>query len=183
MSPQRHEPIAVIGSGCRFPGEADSPAKLWELLHNPRDVLKEIPPDRFNPDAFYHPDGLHHGSSNVKSSYLLEEDHRRFDAQFFNIKPVEANSIDPQQRLLLEAVYEAVEAAGLTIDALRGSKTGVYVGLMCEEYSDMLLRDVDSLPTVTTLCRMLRPLADQDKLVFRHWDREVYHVQPSLVLF
>ena len=151
MSPQRCEPIAIIGSGCRFPGEANSPSKLWELLRKPRDLLKEISPDRFNPKGFYRPDGMYHGSSNVQESYLLEEDHRQFDAQFFNIKPVEANSIDPQQRLLLETVYESVEAAGLTIDALRGSKTAVYVGLMCEEYSDLLLRDVDSLPTVTIL--------------------------------
>ncbi|KAF2084690.1 polyketide synthase [Saccharata proteae CBS 121410] len=143
----RGEPIAVIGSGCRFPGSSSSPSKLWELLENPRDVLRKIGEERFNPDAFYHPDGLHHGSSNVTSSYLLEEDHRHFDANFFNIKPIEAHAIDPQQRLLLESVYESLESAGLSIEALGGSQTAVYVGLMCGDYSDHIQRDVNTMPT------------------------------------
>ncbi|KAL9130700.1 MAG: hypothetical protein Q9217_001179 [Psora testacea] len=147
MASQPGEPIAIIGSGCRFPGESTNPSKLWDLLRQPRDVLKRIPPDRFDPKGFYHPDGMHHGSTEVQESYLLEEDHRLFDATFFNIKPIEASSIDPQQRLLLETVYESVESAGLSMEKMRGSGTAVYVGLMCEEYSDLLIRDVDSLPT------------------------------------
>lgn len=145
MQRQRGEPIAIIGSGCRFPGESSSPAKLWELLREPRDVLRPI--DRFDTNGFYHPDGMHHGASNIKDSYLLSEDHRQFDAQFFNINSVEANSMDPSQRLLLETVYEALESAGLKLEKMRGSDTAVYVGLMCEEYSPILLRDLDSLPT------------------------------------
>lgn len=147
MAPQRGEPIAIIGSGCHFPGESSSPSKLWELLHKPRDVLKEIPVERFNPKGVYNADGMYHGSTSVHESYLLTEDHRLFDAQFFKIKPVEAHSIDPQQRMLLETVYESIEAAGLTIEQLQGSDTAVYVGLMCEEYSGLQLRDLDSLPT------------------------------------
>ena len=149
MSPQcknnNNEPIAIIGCGCRFPGESNTPSKLWELLHQPRDLLRRIPTDRFNAEGFYHPDGLYHGSSNVQDSYLLSEDHRLFDAQFFGIKPVEANTIDPQQRLLLETVYESIESAGLTIKGLQGSKAAVYVGQMCGEYETMLLRDLDSI--------------------------------------
>ena len=72
---------------------------------------------------------------------MLSEDSRRFDAQFFGIKPVEANAVDPQQRILLETVYESLESAGLTVDGLQGSNTGVYVGLMCGDYEAMLLRD------------------------------------------
>ncbi|KAF2138629.1 uncharacterized protein K452DRAFT_234185 [Aplosporella prunicola CBS 121167] len=140
------EPIAIIGSGFRFPGGASNPSKLWELLERPRDVLNTIPEERFNPIAFYHPDGLHHGSSNITQSYLLEEDHRHFDSNFFSIKPVEAHSIDPQQRLLLETVYEALESAGTPIERLRGSSTGVYVGLMNEDYNDHVTRDVDNVP-------------------------------------
>lgn len=150
MAPQLargNEPIAIIGSGCRFPGGSNTPSKLWELLRDPVDVQSEIPPSRFNVDGFYHPDNMHHGTSNVRHSYFLTEDHRVFDAQFFGIKPVEAHSIDPQQRLLLETVYESLEAAGLTIDELQGSQTAVYVGLMCADYADLLGRDTNYFPT------------------------------------
>ncbi|RDL35876.1 uncharacterized protein BP5553_06488 [Venustampulla echinocandica] len=146
MSLQRDEPIAIIGSGCRFPGDSTSPSALWELLKEPRDVLTEIPVERFNPAGFYHEDGMHHGSTDVHESYLLSDDYRHFDAQFFNINPMEANSMDPQQRLLLETVYESTESAGLPIDDLRGSPTAVFVGLMCEEYSNHLLRDPETTP-------------------------------------
>lgn len=143
----RSEPIAIVGSACRFPGDATSPAKLWKLLKEPRDVLTEIPESRFNSKAFYHPDGSHHGTTNVRHSYVLSDDHRLFDAQFFGTKPIEANSIDPQQRLLLETVYECLESAGIPMEKLQGSNTGVYVGLMTNDYADLLGRDVQSLPT------------------------------------
>lgn len=145
-SPNR-EPIAIVGTGLRFPGGANDASSLWELLREPRDLLTTIPESRFDPTSFYHPDGLHHGTSNVKHSYLLSEDHRRFDAQFFGIKPVEANSIDPQQRLLLETVYESIESAGLSIAGLQGSNTAVYVGLMSGDYADLLNRDSNAFPT------------------------------------
>ncbi|KAJ6020506.1 hypothetical protein N7540_006010, partial [Penicillium herquei] len=141
------EPIAIVGSACRFPGGATSPSKLWDLLENPRDVLSKIPNSRFNADAFYHPDSSHHGTSNVRHSYILSEDPRLFDAQFFGTKPVEANSIDPQQRLLLETVYESLESAGIPIERLQGSDTGVYVGLMTNDYADLLGRDIQNFPT------------------------------------
>ena len=141
------EPIAIIGSACRFPGEATTPSKLWDLLQNPRDVVRVIPETRFNPEGFHHEDNMHHGTSNVRHSYLLSEDHRQFDAQFFGIKPVEANSIDPQQRLLLETVFEGLDSAGLAIEELQGTQTAVYVGLMCGDYADLLGRDTDQFPT------------------------------------
>lgn len=141
------EPIAVIGSGCRFPGSSNSPSKLWKLLREPRDLLTKVPPARFITDSFYHSDPMHHGATNVTESYFLEEDHRVFDAGFFNIKGVEAHAMDPQQRLLLETVYESLESAGLSIESLTGSQTGVFVGLMCGDYSEHLQRDINSLPT------------------------------------
>ncbi|KAJ5823786.1 Acyl transferase/acyl hydrolase/lysophospholipase [Penicillium robsamsonii] len=141
------EPIAIVGSACRFPGDATTPSRLWDLLKAPRDVLSEIPESRFSTKAFYHPDGLHHGTTNVRHSYLLSDDHRLFDAQFFGTKPVEANSIDPQQRLLLETVYEGLETSGIPMEKLQGSNTAVYVGLMTNDYADMLGRDVQNFPT------------------------------------
>lgn len=142
-----NEPIAIVGSACRFPGDATSPSKLWDLLQKPRDVISDIPPSRFNVDGFYHPDALHHGATNVRQSYFIKDDHRAFDAQFFGIKPIEANSIDPQQRLLMETTYEALEAAGIPMEKVQGTNTGVYVGLMTGDYADLLGRDIDNFPT------------------------------------
>ncbi|KAK5635444.1 hypothetical protein RRF57_011156 [Xylaria bambusicola] len=146
MAPAR-EPIAIVGTGCRFPGQCDSPSKLWELLRKPRDLLKEIPTERFSMKAFYHPQNHHHGTSNVQHSYLLDEDLRNFDAQFFGINPVEAHSVDPQQRLLLETVYESLESAGLSVKEMAGSDTAVYVGVMSADFTDMIGRDTDTFPT------------------------------------
>lgn len=111
----------MVGSGCRFPGGASSPSALWKLLQNPPDVAQDIPTDRFDTTGYYHPNGSHHGTTNVRQSYLLQDDIRVFDAAFFNISPNEADSIDPQQRLLLETVYEAMESGGHTMEKLRGS--------------------------------------------------------------
>lgn len=80
-------------------------------------------------------------------SYLLDEDHRLFDANFFKIKPIEAYYVDPQQRLSLETVYKVIEAAGLSLESLQGSDTAVYVGQVCEEYSEILAKDTDQIPT------------------------------------
>lgn len=140
------EPIAIVGTGCRFPGSSSSPSKLWELLHNPHDVASKVPKDRFNIDAFYHPDGTHHGTTNVKESYFLSEDIRPFDTSFFNIAASEADSIDPQQRLLLETVYESLEAAGLPLHSLQGSQTGVFCGVMNDDWGQVLGLDTDSAP-------------------------------------
>ncbi|GFF73944.1 polyketide synthase-nonribosomal peptide synthetase [Aspergillus lentulus] len=140
------EPVAIIGTGCRFPGGASSPAKLWELLRNPREIARKIPANRFNIDAFYHPDGDHHGTTNVQESYFLDEDIRAFDAAFFNISPTEAAAMDPQQRLLLETVYESLDAAGLRMDVLQGSMTGVFCGALRNDYSQIQAMDPQALP-------------------------------------
>ncbi|KAK3317501.1 putative polyketide synthase [Cercophora scortea] len=144
---RRNEPIAIVGSACRFAGGASSPSKLWEILQEPIDLRKEIPASRFNLEGFYHPDGSYHGHTNVRHAHFLDEDVAAFDAEFFGIKPVEVKAMDPQQRLLLEVVYEAVEAAGMAMADLRGSDTGVYVGVMFNDYAAMLLRDHQDMPT------------------------------------
>ncbi|KAL7619777.1 hypothetical protein AAE478_010319 [Parahypoxylon ruwenzoriense] len=140
------EPIAIIGSSCRFPGGSNSPRKLWELLKQPVDLLTEIPHTRFNPEAFYHENAEHPGTTNVTKAYLLEEDPWAFDNEFFNISAREAESMDPQQRIILETVYESIESAGYSISQLKGSSTGVFVGQMSDDYRDLILRDVDSHP-------------------------------------
>ncbi|KAI1414159.1 putative equisetin synthetase [Hypoxylon sp. FL1857] len=143
MAPSHQEPIAVIGSACRFPGSSDTPSKLWELLQSPRDLLKRVPADRFDASAYYHPDSSHHGTTDCQESYFLDEDLSQFDSGFFNIQPAEVEAIDPQQRLLMETVYDSLCAAGQTIEGLRGSSTGVYVGVMCDDWSQISNRDWD----------------------------------------
>lgn len=103
-----HEPIAVIGMACRFPGGSDSPSKLWDLLRSPRDLSKRIPADRFDITGFYHSNGAQHGVTDAFGAYFIEEDVTRFDNTFFNIQPAEAEAIDPQQRLVMETVYDSL---------------------------------------------------------------------------
>ncbi|KAJ5706143.1 hypothetical protein N7536_001832 [Penicillium majusculum] len=147
MSHARNEPIAIVGMGCRFPGGASSPSKLWDLLNNPTEVAQDIPSSRFNVDRFYHKVGSHHGTTNIRQAYLLSEDVREFDAKFFSVPPGEAEAIDPQQRILLEVAYEALETSGHTLSDLSGSDTGVFVGLMSQDYFALNGQDVNSVPT------------------------------------
>ncbi|KAI9054258.1 hypothetical protein LZ554_001426 [Drepanopeziza brunnea f. sp. 'monogermtubi'] len=141
------EPIAIVGTGCRFPGGASSPSKLWEMLLDKRDALRAIPMDRWNSEGFHHSNGERAGALNVKHAYLLRENVREWDASFFGINPREAEAVDPQHRILLETVYEAMESGGFTMEAMQGSDTAVYVGVMTADYCEMLLRSPESLPT------------------------------------
>ncbi|KAJ5178976.1 hypothetical protein N7492_002186 [Penicillium capsulatum] len=121
------EPIAIIGTACRFAGSSSTPSKLWELLENPRDVASQPPADRFNINAFYDPEGSNPSTTNAREGYFLSDNVRAFDAPFFNISATEALALDPQQRILLEVMYESLETAG-QLDMLRGSSTGIYCG-------------------------------------------------------
>ncbi|KAB5585722.1 putative polyketide synthase [Coniochaeta sp. 2T2.1] len=135
------EPIAIVGSSCRFAGDTNSPSQLWDLLKSPSDLSKEVPENRFNIKAFYHPDGEYHGTTNSPKAYWLEQDHKIFDATFFNITPKEAEAIDPQQRLLLEVVYEALESAGYTLQQYAGQNVAVFAGVMTADYDTLSQRD------------------------------------------
>ncbi|TWU75743.1 putative nrps-t1pks biosynthetic cluster [Metarhizium rileyi] len=140
------EPIAIVGTSCRFAGGANTPSKLWELLRCPRDVAQEVPVDRYDVNATHHQDAKHHGTTNVREAYFLEEEISAFDSGFFAIQPGEADAIDPQQRMLMETVYDSLCEAGLTIEQLRGSSTAVYVGVMCDDWAELLNRDVEVFP-------------------------------------
>jgi aspyridone synthetase (hybrid polyketide synthase/nonribosomal peptide synthetase) len=141
-----YEPIAIVGTACRFPGSASTPSKLWDLLKAPRDVLKSFAQDRLGTQGYYNSNGDMRGRSNVlHKSYLLEEDTRHFDNAFFHINPKDAAEMDPQQRMLLETVYEAFEAAGLSLEAVDNSQTSVHVGVMTDDYQCIQSRDPDTL--------------------------------------
>lgn len=132
----KSEPLAVVGIGCRFPGDADSPEAFWELLREGRDAVTEIPPDRWDADAYYDPDPDASGKMYVRhGAFLGAVD--QFDPQFFGISPKEAKSMDPQQRLLLEVSWEALEHANQATEQLYGSPTGVFVGISSFDYASM----------------------------------------------
>ncbi|KAK4101167.1 ketoacyl-synt-domain-containing protein [Parathielavia hyrcaniae] len=135
------EPIVVVGASCRFAGGVTTPSRLWELLEDPVDLTRDVPPERFNIKAFYHPDGEHHGTTNSPEAYFLDQNHRVFDASFFNISPKEAEAIDPQQRMVLEVVYEALESSGYTLHQYAGEKVAVFAGLMTADYDTLSQRD------------------------------------------
>ena len=103
------EPIAIVGFGGRFPGEATNPERLWELCSNSRSARSEVPTDRFNIDAFYHPQAERQGTINLRHGHFLKEDPASFDSQFFSITPNEVKAMDPQQRMALEVAYESIE--------------------------------------------------------------------------
>jgi hypothetical protein len=110
-------PIAVIGIGGRFPGDATNPERLWELISKGRSACSEVPKDRFNIDAFYHPHAERQGTMNVRGGHFLKGDIAAFDAPFFSITAKEAHAMDPQQRIALEATYESLENGKLRVNA------------------------------------------------------------------
>src|SRR5262245_16078719 len=132
------EPIAIVGIGCRLPGGVRSPDDLWTLLVGGGDGVVEVPSDRWDLTATYHPDYSRPGRANTRWGGFLDEIDR-FDAQFFGISPREAEPADPQQRLLLEVAYHAVEDAGLTLAALANKRASVYVGICSWDYSFLQL--------------------------------------------
>ncbi|MEA2484370.1 MAG: phthiocerol/phenolphthiocerol synthesis type-I polyketide synthase, partial [Thermoleophilaceae bacterium] len=138
------EPVAVIGLGCRFPGDIVGPEAFWQFLCDGRSAVGEVPPDRWA--------GFGGGSAEAMAalagttrwgSFLADVD--AFDAEFFEISPREAAKMDPQQRLLLEVAYEAFEHAGIRADSLRQTQTGVFAGACAGEYGYLASADLSQV--------------------------------------
>ncbi|KAL6902885.1 polyketide synthase-like protein [Trichoderma evansii] len=133
--------IAIVGLALRFPGDATSPQKLWDVLERKESQWSEFPKDRLNIDGYYHPSGQRLGSISFRGAHFLKDDISAFDAPFFSIPTEEANAVDPQQRMLLEISYEALENAGIRKEDIDGSDAAVYVGSFVKDYEYISLRD------------------------------------------
>ncbi|PHH69089.1 hypothetical protein CDD80_7017 [Ophiocordyceps camponoti-rufipedis] len=116
-------PLAIVGMSCRFPNDATSPERLWQLCAEVKNTWSHWPADRLNEETWYHPRPEHLGT-------------------VMTVK----QAMDPQVRLLLETAFEAFESAGLSMEAIAGSKTSVFTGAIFHDYNDVIMADVDNLP-------------------------------------
>ncbi|HEV3144024.1 MAG TPA: type I polyketide synthase, partial [Gemmataceae bacterium] len=129
-------PLAIVGIGCRFPGGAKDVSSFWEMLIEGRSGIREVPPDRWDLDRYYHPDSSVPGTMISKWGGFVDQVDQ-FDAKFWGISPREAVRMDPQQRWLLEVAWEAIEDSGTPAQRLRGSNIGVFVGIATHDYDSL----------------------------------------------
>ncbi|KAK3300886.1 reducing type I polyketide synthase, partial [Chaetomium fimeti] len=135
------EPLAIVGMACRFAGGITNPDKLWDLVSSGRDAWSEVPSDRFNQKAFYHPDSQRLSTMSMQGGFFLQQDPGVFDCSFFNLTADVAAAMDPQIRIQLEVTFEALESAGIPLSKAVGSNTSVYTGSFTKDYQDLQVRD------------------------------------------
>jgi acyl transferase domain-containing protein len=142
-------PIAIVGIGCRFPGDVSGPQSFWNFLMAGTDAVgEEIAARRWDMHRYYHPDPTRPGKLYCpRAAFLSAVD--QFDAAFFGVPPGEAARMDPQQRILLEVCWEALEDGGLIPQQLAGSPTGVFIGISSNDYGMLQIQDVNSVNAYT----------------------------------
>lgn len=157
-------PIAIVGIGCRFSGSATNPERLWELLIRGEHCRTEVPKDRFNINAFYHPDHQRQGTMANRGGHYMTGDIAAFDASFFSIASGEAQAMDPQHRIALEIAYEALEngssfpfaahqglnpgTGGIRLEDVAGTSMACYTASMSHDYQTLRHHDPDNVPWV-----------------------------------
>ncbi len=138
----KSEPIAIIGMAMRLPGKIKNANDFWNVLINGIDCIEEVPANRWDKDALYDADPNAPGKLYIKEGGFIE-DIEYLDGPFFNISPIELESTDPQQRILLEVAHESFENAGIDVNSLIGSDTGVFIGIDNVDYESRQLRSKD----------------------------------------
>jgi acyl transferase domain-containing protein/NADPH:quinone reductase-like Zn-dependent oxidoreductase len=145
----KHEPVAIVGIGCRYPGNVNNLDSFWKTIIEKKDLIGNIPKNRMgDTDLLVDPNRVPGKIVNNKGAYL--NDIENFDAEFFGISPLEAKHLDPQQRILLEIAFEALEDAGIKHKKLSGTKTGVYIGLWTSDFEHRLANSGDDLDVYST---------------------------------
>ncbi|MFI0982693.1 SDR family NAD(P)-dependent oxidoreductase [Streptomyces sp. NPDC021093] len=140
------EPVAVVGLGCRLPGGIETPDALWQGLREGIDAIREVPADRWNAREWLDPDPRTPGRMNTRWGGFVDGI-AEFDADLFRISPAEARQMDPQQRMALEVAWAAFEDARIVPTALSGTRTGVFLGTMAQEYHLATGADADTIGT------------------------------------
>ncbi|MFJ9739201.1 SDR family NAD(P)-dependent oxidoreductase [Streptomyces sp. NPDC101166] len=148
LPPNPEDPIAVVGIGCRFPGGADSPHALWELLMDAVDASGPLPEERWAPQRAQSRENAAL-LSRVTSNGAFLDDIAGFDASFFGVSATEARQLDPQQRIALEVAWEALEHAGIPASGLAGTDAGVFIGVGTDDYGRRLLEDLPGVEAWT----------------------------------
>lgn len=145
MEEAKHEPIAIVGTSCRFPGGSNSPEDFWQRLEQKTDAITEVPEDRWSLEAYYSNDPKAPGKMISRHGGFVPRPYD-FDASFFHISPREAITLDPQQRLLLELGWESLERAGIAPNTLNGKPVGLFVGISSIDYwQRALAQQVDEM--------------------------------------
>lgn len=139
---QRNEPIALVGIGCRFPGDADDSAAFWDLLRNGSCAIEPLPKSRWNLDHYLDSDPEAPGRMYTAAGAFIQ-DYDKFDPAFFGLTPREAQAMDPQHRLMLEVCYQGLEDAGIDVHSLAESKTAVIMGMGSDDYSRFSTSSMD----------------------------------------
>jgi len=143
-SSNEHEDIAVVGISCRFPGGIHSPEDLWNALIKKQNCISQIPENRWDVDSFYDPEpGTPNKMISKKGGFLTDID--RFDADFFRINNREATYMDPQHRYLMEMCHHALEDAGISPESVRGSNTGVFIGISNNDYIRLIQQSLNNI--------------------------------------
>ncbi|PVH97124.1 putative polyketide synthase [Periconia macrospinosa] len=137
--------VAVTGLSCRFPGDGDSLDSFWDSICKGESAWSEIPKERFNVDSFWSP-SKSRNTMTPKGAHFLKEDISKFDANFFSLPKNDVEATDPQHRIMIEVAYEALERAGLPLEKIAGTRTGVFMGHFTSDYKEMMYRDPDNAP-------------------------------------